>query len=271
MLVAPCAAHLCGGNVAYVQGPRLLGDIVYVSLKVGALRGELGAHGLETPRAVLAIGNVHDCYGLVEAQPEHAEVHLATALVVADLELEETYACQHAGRVGGELKYLLEIHLLVEEKRGVVFAYEDGHSLEAGVICLQEKGSDIPGRVGSVEAVDKPCLVRGPEVIPGDIAVELWTLHGKPQFPHLSKAGMVLEAGTQRALRKGEGHREVGQPPHDARFPLGVEHGVQCAQLRHQEVRGRSRGSLDEAGLHLEVRLVHQDHGPQRWMVSPRG
>mmetsp|Transcript_125506 Transcript_125506/g.349333 ORF Transcript_125506/g.349333 Transcript_125506/m.349333 type:complete len:257 (+) Transcript_125506:368-1138(+) len=89
-LLALGAAELCGWHVVHFAAPAALDHVVHVCLEMAAVgTQQLHLHGRQAPGRVGLGGDTlfRDRVGV--AQPEHAEVHLATALVVAHLELKE--------------------------------------------------------------------------------------------------------------------------------------------------------------------------------------
>mmetsp|Transcript_80202 Transcript_80202/g.209166 ORF Transcript_80202/g.209166 Transcript_80202/m.209166 type:complete len:215 (+) Transcript_80202:1036-1680(+) len=211
--------------------------------------GKLDFHRLQAVRRVVPRGDGGGGEGAL-AEPEHAERHLSSALVVALLELEERKPDEHGGLVGGDLHDAVQIRALVAEVRRVVLSQEHRGLWEFAVVLVQEKGADIDGRVRSVERVDEARLVGEPHVVAGRVVQQLGVLHVAPQLQHLADSRKVALVRAQVAPTEREGHREVGCGPRHVELFLGADHAVEAADERPAEVLRRSWGA-PQASLEL--------------------
>mmetsp|Transcript_113852 Transcript_113852/g.332648 ORF Transcript_113852/g.332648 Transcript_113852/m.332648 type:complete len:667 (-) Transcript_113852:566-2566(-) len=257
-------------HVVHLLAPGALDDVVDVRLEVAAVLAQgLGPHGRQAPGGVGLRGDplLRDDARL--AQPKHTEVHLAAALVVAHLELEEGDAREQRGAVRGDLQDLRQVVRLVRDDGRVVLPDEDRRAAEGAVVRVEEEAPHLGGGVLGVEAVDEAPLVGPPEVVPGRVVHGVRELHRVPQVHHLAQGREGLEGGALGAAAEGEGHGEVrGQALH-RRLLLRGEHGVEGADERLAEVLGLAGKAL-ESSLKLEIRLVHNDHHPEGRVVAAR-
>mmetsp|Transcript_100148 Transcript_100148/g.298899 ORF Transcript_100148/g.298899 Transcript_100148/m.298899 type:complete len:264 (+) Transcript_100148:694-1485(+) len=261
-LLALAAAELGRRDVVHALVPRALDHVVHVRLEVSAVLAKgLGPHGRQTPGRVRLEGDalLRDDVGL--AQAKHAEIHLATTLVVSDLELKEGESREHRGAVFRHPQNLLEVRLLIRHDGGMVLPNEDRGAAEVRIVRVQEEVPHLRGGVLGVEAVDKAPLVGPPEVVPGRVVHGVRVLHRVPQLQHLPQAWLALEAVALGAAAKREGHGEVRRRALHTCLLLCGEDGIEGADERLAEVLRLPWKAL-ESPFKLQVWLVHEDDHP---------
>mmetsp|Transcript_78201 Transcript_78201/g.243566 ORF Transcript_78201/g.243566 Transcript_78201/m.243566 type:complete len:217 (-) Transcript_78201:611-1261(-) len=213
-LLALAAAELGRRDVVHALVPRALDHVVHVRLEVSAVLAKgLGPHGRQTPGRVRLEGDalLRDDVGL--AQAKHAEIHLATTLVVSDLELKEGESREHRGAVFRHPQNLLEVRLLIRHDGGMVLPNEDRGAAEVRIVRVQEEVPHLRGGVLGVEAVDKARTVECCQIVPWLVTIHLGLHHAVMELNHLPKCGEsiveMVPAAAQATNSEGERGGEV--------------------------------------------------------------
>mmetsp|Transcript_113369 Transcript_113369/g.241931 ORF Transcript_113369/g.241931 Transcript_113369/m.241931 type:complete len:216 (+) Transcript_113369:702-1349(+) len=157
---------------------------------------------------------------------------------------------------------LLEVTRLVFLPRGMELTYKEREALEAHVVVLHEEIMEAPRRVRGVDAIHEAPAICFPQVVLGSVTHQARVAHRATERFHLTKTGsdgndLACPAHTER-----EGCREVGCRAGHASLLLRIQHCVEGTNQGPAEMRRHIKRE------ELQVRLVHEDHSPQCWVID---